>query len=255
MGLERLPIARSGRVSGVKVAASAISGPLRVPLVHTLVALVLFGWAFTVFDGARSRTTFHPDESDWIATGRLFGYLFLRGGLKHEVWNGGYYMLAQPPGFRYAVGAGLWLQGHDLNTLNQTYRFDGDLEANRREGRVPTGAVLMDARKVAILLAAVLLIWLLTYLAGVAWGYSLNWPRYVTPLFLMAALLSGLGAESLLRWLGARYAWRDMFAPRGSDGDLERATVGTDRPAHVPNARPPSHRRRPRRGHPLPHHG
>ncbi|MBA2446615.1 MAG: hypothetical protein M3513_04150 [Actinomycetota bacterium] len=103
--------------------------------------------------------------------------------------------------------------------------------------------------------AAVLLMWLLTYLAGVAWGYSLNWPRYVMPLFLLAALLSGLGAESLLRWLGARYAWRDMFAPRGSDGDLERATVGTDRPAHVPNARPPSHRRRPRRGHPLPHHG
>jgi len=175
MGLERLPIARSGRVSGVKVAASAISGPLRAPLVHALVALVLFGWAFTVFDGARSRTTFHPDESDWIATGRLFGYLFLRGDLKHEVWNGGYYMLAQPPGFRYAFRAGLWLQGHDLNTLNQTYRFDGDLEANRREGRVPTGAVLMDARKVAILFAAsavallyVVAVQLGTPLAGIA---------------------------------------------------------------------------------------
>jgi hypothetical protein len=49
--------------------------------------------------------------------------------------------------------------------------------------------------------AALFLAWLLSYLAGVTLGFGMNWDRYVLPVFLMATLLSGLGAQALFRVL------------------------------------------------------
>jgi hypothetical protein len=46
--------------------------------------------------------------------------------------------------------------------------------------------------------AALFLLWLISYLAGIAWSYGYDQPRYVAPLFPLAALLTGLGVQSLL---------------------------------------------------------
>src|SRR5215208_3159650 len=138
------------------------------PVVHALITLALFAWALVGFDAARSTTAFHPDESRWIATSRYFSYLLLRPDLEHEAWKGGFLTLGQPPAFRYILGAGLWLQGHDLDTLNQPYNFQIPPEQNQREGGVPTLSVLMDARRVATLFAAaaVALLYILATLLG-----------------------------------------------------------------------------------------
>lgn len=121
---------------------------------HGVVFAALFVWAFAVYDAARLQVAFHGDESLKIATGRYFGYLFLDRDFAHPAWERGHDTLTQPPGFRYVVGAGLWLQGHRLETLNQPYNWRDPEGQNRREGRVPTTTVLMDARRVAVLFSA-----------------------------------------------------------------------------------------------------
>jgi hypothetical protein len=69
-------------------------------------------------------------------------------------------------------------------------------------GLISLGAVARrdwrSARRVGP--AALFLLWALAYLVGTVWGYGLHRDRYVVPLFLLAALLSGLGAQ----WLVAR---------------------------------------------------
>jgi hypothetical protein len=172
----------------------------RGSLAHSLVSLALFAWAFAVFDAARSVVGFHPDESAKIATSRYFGYLFLEGDLDHEAWAGGYFSLTTPPGFRYVLGAGLWLQGHDLGTLNQPYHFSETVEQNRREGRVPTEAVLMDARRVAVLFGAGTVA--LLYVVGVQLG--------APPAGAVAALLAG--ASPYLREHFARALAESTFS-------------------------------------------
>ena len=148
---------------------------------HGLVCLALFIWAFAVFDAARLRVAFHGDESIKIAMGRYFGHFFLDRDFAHPAWQRSHDTLTQPPGFRYIVGAGLWLQGHRLEALNQPYNWRDPETQNRREGRVPTSTVLMDARRVAVLFSAAAVA--LLYVVGVQLGAPLAG--------IVAALLAG----------------------------------------------------------------
>ena len=150
-------------------------------LAHAMVFLALFGWAFAHFDAARLGISFHGDESLKIAMGRYFQHFFLDRNFADPAWAEDHDTLTQPPGFRYIVGAGLWLQGHDLERLNRPYNWEDQPAQNRREGRVPTPEVLMDARRVSALLAAGSIAML--YVVGTLLG---------TPLAgVVAALLAG----------------------------------------------------------------
>jgi len=119
------------------------------PILHALITLALFAWAFVGFDTARASVRFHGDESDWILTSRYFNELFLEADLKSSAWDEDYWTLTQPSGFRYVLGAGLWLQGRDPSTVSRK-----ELD-NRRQGREPAIDVLMDARRVTSVLGAV----------------------------------------------------------------------------------------------------
>jgi len=141
------------------------------PALHGVVFVALFVWAFAIFDAARLRVAFHGDESLKIATGRYFGYFFLDRDFDHPAWQRSHDTLTQPPGFRYIVGAGLWLQGHRLEALNQPYNWSDPEGQNRREGRVPSSTVLMDARRVAVLFSAGAVA--LLYVVGVQLGAPL----------------------------------------------------------------------------------
>ena len=135
---------------------------------HGLVALALFGWAFATFDAARPHVGVGGDEQDWLATTRYFRYLFLEGDLAHEEWGENYWTLTHPPVFRYVLGAGLWLQGHDLSNV-------------RRRNWAPTEAMRMDARRVTALYGAGAIA--LLYVVAVQLGAPLGG--------LVAALLAG----------------------------------------------------------------
>lgn len=127
----------------------------RALLTQTLITLGLFLWAFAAFGAAEPQTTWlHRDEPGWIARGRAFGYFFLDRDFDNAMWQWSPETLDQPPGGYYVFGAGLWLQGHDLNQLNHDFHWQRSLEENRREGRVPTAVVLTGARKVGILFGA-----------------------------------------------------------------------------------------------------
>jgi hypothetical protein len=155
----------------VRASLSRWSPPSRrhAAVIHALVVVVLFAWAFAVFDAARPQVSLYPDEEGWISAGRYFGYFFLARDPNHPAWRRGNRTLTQPPGFRYVLGAGLWLQGHDLEALNP------------RGGGRPTNAVLMDARLVAVLFGAGVVA--LLYVVGVQLG--------APPAGAVAALLAG----------------------------------------------------------------
>jgi hypothetical protein len=125
-------------------------------LTHALVAAGLFVWALGLFNAARPVVEFQGDESNSISMSRYFRTLFLERNTRPRAWSPGYYTLTQPPGFRHVLGAGLWLQGYDLTRLNEPFdwRYPSDLERQRQEGRLPTDEVLRDARTVAILFGA-----------------------------------------------------------------------------------------------------
>jgi hypothetical protein len=125
-------------------------------LVHALVAVGLFAWALGLFNAARAGVELQGDESSSISMSSYFRTLFLERNTRPGAWSPGYYTLTQPPGFRHVLGAGLWLQGHDLATLNEPFdwRYPNDLEWQRQHGRLPTDEILRDARTVAILFGA-----------------------------------------------------------------------------------------------------
>lgn len=143
-------------------------------LVHAVVAAALFVWAFAVLEAARSNTVFHPDEYNQIFTARWFTNL-VRGDLANEDWSDSYYNLTHPPGHRYFLGAGLWLQGHDPEKVSRQE------QENRRRRRDVTETVLRDARRISVLFGAGAIA--LLYVVGARLGAA--------PAGLVGALLAG----------------------------------------------------------------
>jgi hypothetical protein len=183
------------------------------------ISLLVLGWE------ARS-AGFEADESDYIATSRYFGYLFLQHNVSRDEWGSNHWTRTQPPLTRYIIGLWLTAAGHDLEALNQPYvSTASSFEVNRRKGRVPDDDVLALARQPMVLLGAgavTAIFGITALLAGpvtglVAVGLALTSPflRYTfvhawaeAPLacfMLLAAWLAAAGARRVVEgqtWLG-----------------------------------------------------
>jgi 4-amino-4-deoxy-L-arabinose transferase-like glycosyltransferase len=184
---------------------------------------VLLAGLWVLGDSAK-RVEMHGDEGVAIMATPYFEYLFIRRDLARDEWHDDSYAVHTHPMIsRYLMGGWLWLQGYNERRLPQrSYRWSLSLEENRRQGRVPSEALLGHARTPMVVsgAGAVVLLYLLgRVLAGVpaglvAAGLGLGSPltqEYLVRarpdppfvFFLLLALLFGV--------LGAR---------RGRDGGL-----------------------------------
>jgi hypothetical protein len=136
---------------------------------HAAVAVAIFLTSLVVLGFEASSAGFEADESDYVATSRYFGYLFLQGNVTRKEWDGNHWTRTQPPLTRYIVGAWLTGYGYDLEKMNQPYvSTASSFEVNRQKGRVPTDEVLARARQPMVLLgaAAIALLYPLGLLLG-----------------------------------------------------------------------------------------
>jgi len=124
----------------------------------------LFALALVVFLRATATTPFHGDESEWISAGRYFKFVAIDHDVTSGVWRPSWDNRDQPPIGRYVIGGVVWASGGDVGNLNKTYAWDKDLEANRREGRVPGPELLQPVRNAMALFGALSVLGL--YVAG-----------------------------------------------------------------------------------------
>ncbi|MCC6176513.1 MAG: glycosyltransferase family 39 protein [Chloroflexi bacterium] len=143
---------RDATAEGTPVRAGWLRPPSRsldaVAFVGLLVA------ALVTFLGAVDRAPFHGDESEWIANGRYFRYVFLDHDLTSQVWRPSWLNRDQPPVGRYVIGAIVWASGTDPEKVNRTYAWDKDYAANLRDGRVPEPRILLPVRRAMAVLGA-----------------------------------------------------------------------------------------------------
>lgn len=124
---------------------------IRLAVEVLLVAAVLAGSLVTFFG---SKPKFDSDEAQWIGTARYFQLLFVERDVSPASWPDDYWTRTHPMVHRYAIGAYLWWRGHDLNALDPHYDVWISHAENRRLGRVPSEAMLADARVPMRVLAA-----------------------------------------------------------------------------------------------------
>jgi 4-amino-4-deoxy-L-arabinose transferase-like glycosyltransferase len=118
--------------------------------------------------------SFHPDESEWIATSFYFE-AFLNRWAAPSLWNGSYWTLTQPPVARYTIALGRLAGGYGVGDLNQPWRFGIDDATNITNGAMPGPGLLWWSRLPMALLAAlsvVVLLRLVTNAAGRLAGYT-----------------------------------------------------------------------------------
>jgi hypothetical protein len=152
-----------GVVSGPDRAARPIL-PSRGAVVDAWVAGALFVVAALVLLRAAETVPFHGDESEWIAAGRYFRFVFLDHDLSGQVWRPSWLNRDQPPLGRYVIGGIVWASGTDPDKVNRTYAWERDYAANLREGRVPEPHILMPVRRAMALVGAASIV--LLFMAG-----------------------------------------------------------------------------------------
>ena len=134
------------------------------PVVDLVVGAALFLLAATILLGAAETVPFHGDESEWISNGRYFKFVFLDRDFASQVWRVSWLNRDQPPLGRYIIGGIIWASGTDPEKVNRTYAWEKDYEANLREGRIPSPAILMTVRRSMAIVGAVSIV--LLFLAG-----------------------------------------------------------------------------------------
>ncbi|MDP8923658.1 MAG: hypothetical protein M3O34_12355, partial [Chloroflexota bacterium] len=137
-------------------------------------AAVLVAGLWVLGDSAK-RVEMHGDEVVAIMATPYFEYLFIRRDVHREEWHDeGHAVHTHPMISRYIMGGWLWVQGYNQRRLpERTYRSSLSPEENRRQGRVPSQALLAHARTpmVASGAGAILVLYLLgRALAGVPAG-------------------------------------------------------------------------------------
>jgi hypothetical protein len=123
----------------------------RERLVPALLALLVFIIAFVHYNSEVTTTPFHPDESRWINRAHYLENLLDPFG---PTWNDQYLTRGQPPMGSYVMGAGLLLQGSDLDT-NRAWDYRRSGEWNVQNGMYPTQDDLHTARRTNVFLGAV----------------------------------------------------------------------------------------------------
>jgi hypothetical protein len=116
----------------------------RLPV--ALVAIV----AFVLADAAADLPNFNPDESRWISRAHYLSDLRDPFG---PTWADQYMTRGQPPLGSYVMGAGLLLQGRDLET-NPPWDFALPWEENIALGHKPVAADLAAGRRTSAALVA-----------------------------------------------------------------------------------------------------
>lgn len=98
-------------------------------------------------------TTFHPDESQWIATSSVFEAYF-GADFSSPLWDESYWTITQPPLPRYVIGFGRWMGGFGIFDINLPWVFELDGHKNFIEGRMPSTQLLWWSRFPMAVLAA-----------------------------------------------------------------------------------------------------
>ena len=133
-------------------------------IVSLLVGGLLFLASAAVFLRAAETVPFHGDESEWIAAGRYFRFIFLDRDVTSEVWRPSWLNRDQPPLGRYIIGGIVWASGTDPGKVNRTYAWERDYAQNLRDGRVPDPSILMPVRRTMAIIGALSIV--LLFVAG-----------------------------------------------------------------------------------------
>lgn len=147
-------------------APTEVSGPRprRGLLTDVLLGLGLFVLALGVLLRAVETVPFHGDESEWIAAGKYFRFVFLEHDVTSQVWRPSWLNRDQPPVGRYIIGGIVWASGTDPADVNKTYAWERDFQANLREGRVPGPSILTPVRRTMAVVGALSIV--LLFVAG-----------------------------------------------------------------------------------------
>jgi len=129
--------------------------PSRLMLrVDVVVPLLLFLFAAAQTLGAVDDTSFHPDESRWLNRAHFVRDLADPFG---PTWEDYYTTRGQPPMGSYLMGAGLLLQGQDLDT-NKIWDFAYDSDWNAFNGAMPTDEDLAAGRRTNAIVGALVVV-------------------------------------------------------------------------------------------------
>ena len=154
-------------------------------LLESLLVAGLLAVGLLVLGRAARAVELHGDEGVAIAAAPYFSYLFLERNVTRPEWGDNYTTHTHPMIGRYLVGGSLWLHGYDLRRLPRAYIWDLSREENRRQGRVPSDAMLLAARLPMVFCAAAAIV--LVYgigrtLGGVLAGLAASTLALASPL-------------------------------------------------------------------------
>ncbi|MGH2603264.1 MAG: glycosyltransferase family 39 protein, partial [Dehalococcoidia bacterium] len=125
-----------------------------------LIATGLFLLALGLNLGAVEQSPLHPDETRWLHRAHYLRNLTDPFG---PTWRDGYLTRGQPPLGSYLMGAGLVVQGRDLET-NGVWEFRHDEALNRARGNMASPADLAAGRRTNAVVGALAVA--VVYLAG-----------------------------------------------------------------------------------------
>ena len=153
---------------------------------------LLFLVALVIFGGAAKRVPYWGDENDCLIAARYFRYLFIDHDILNPDWGDSYWTHTHPMLTRYLVGGWLWARGYSLDPPLRRYDFSISLADNNRKGRIPSDALISEARVPMVWLAAGSVV--LLYLLGSTLGGAVAGLTAAT-----LALASPLAGEHLVR--------------------------------------------------------
>lgn len=126
------------------------------PRIRLALLLPLLLFAFSLYQNLGNMDTvdFHRDEARWINRASFLGDLLDPFG---DTWSDYYTTRGQPPLANYLMGAGLLLQGRDLET-NRVWDFSYDEAWNIRAGAYPETADLRAGRRTNTVVGALVVV-------------------------------------------------------------------------------------------------
>lgn len=127
-----------------------------LPRIRLALLLPVFLFVFSLYQNLGNMDTvdFHRDEARWI------NRAYFAGDLVHpfsDTWSDYYTTRGQPPLGNYLMGAGLLLQGRDLDT-NRVWDFAYDEAWNRYAGAMPEAADLNAGRRTNAVVGALVVV-------------------------------------------------------------------------------------------------